>query len=32
MPTPKPTPKQSPKSAETQKKDAPASFKDWASI
>ena len=32
MPQPQPTPKQAPKPKETGKKDAPVTFKDWASI
>ena len=32
MSTPRPTPKQAPKSTDTQKKDAPVGFQDWASI
>jgi len=32
MPNPKPTPKQAPNSTDTQKKDPPVGFQDWASI
>ncbi len=32
MPSPKPSPKQAPKSTETQKKETPVGFQDWASI